>query len=120
MSDILLMTAGTLGLVISLVHGYLGETRVIAPINHASATTKRLLQAIMFLSAVYWFLGAALLLAAPYLLAPESRIWIGAGAGALFLSGAIGNFWATRGRHFGWMLLTLATLLAWLGAWIAP
>lgn len=119
MSTLFLVTAGTLGLFISVIHGYLGETRVVGALQEAPVSAKRILQAIMFLSAVYWFLGAALLVAAPYLLAPESRVVVGGGVGALFLSGAIGNFWATRGRHFGWMLLAIATLLAWLGAWTA-
>ncbi len=119
MSNILLITAGGLGLIISLVHGYLGETKVVGPVQDVPISAKRILQAIMFLSAVYWFLGAALLVAAPFLLAPENRFIAGWGVGALFLSGAIGNFWATRGKHFGWMLLSMATLLAWSGAWTA-
>jgi hypothetical protein len=119
MSNILLITAGSLGLLIALVHGYLGETKVVGPVQEIPASAKRILQAIMFLSAVYWFLGAALLVASPFLLTQEQQAIAAIAVGALFLSGAIGNFWATRGKHFGWMLLTLATVLAWASAWTA-
>jgi hypothetical protein len=34
---------------------------------------------------------------------------------AIFASGAAANFWATRGKHFGWMLLAVAGLLAVIG-----
>jgi hypothetical protein len=39
--------------------------------------------------------------------------------GATYLFGAAGNFWATRGRHPGWMLLALALVLIAFGA-VAP
>ncbi|MFT4584936.1 MAG: hypothetical protein ACI915_002882 [Gammaproteobacteria bacterium] len=35
---------------------------------------------------------------------------------AIFASGAAANFWATRGKHFGWMLLAVAGSLAVIGA----
>jgi hypothetical protein len=31
--------------------------------------------------------------------------------GSSYLYGALGNLWATRGRHFGWMLYAVALIL---------
>ena len=116
MKDILLATSGILAMIISVVHGYLGETKVVQPVTGLPASAKRILQAIMFLSALYWFIGGALLAVAPFTFSADGRLIAGWGVGAVFASGVIANFWATRGRHFGWMLLAVATALAWAGA----
>ena len=36
--------------------------------------------------------------------------------GAVYLSGAMANIWATRGHHFGWVMLAATSILIWLGA----
>lgn len=116
MSDTLLYLSGGLGVVISIAHGYLGQTKVVRPVVASTAAAKRVLGAIMFLSAVYWFAASVLLLATPNYVPEAARTVIVYGAAAVFLSGCLGNLWATRGRHFGWMLLVLATVLAIAGA----
>jgi len=116
MNDIFLTVAGALGMLIAVIHGYLGEIKVVAPITGSPTSAKRIMQAIMFLSAIYWFVGGAILMATPYLFEGTARTFAIAFIGFLYLSGAIGNFWATRGRHIGWVLLSLTTLLIWMGA----
>ena len=118
MSANLIVIAGCLGMLVAVVHGYLGATKVVALVNDIPANAKRVLHAIMFLSALYWFVGGMLLAAGPlYLTTAEHRI-AALIVGALYLSGAVGNFWAMRGRHFGWMLLMCSVALAWSGAWL--
>lgn len=116
MKDVMLLVAGGMGMVIALVHGYIGETKVVRPVQATTDTAKRVLQAIMFLSAVYWFFAGLALAAAPVYFEGAPKTAIAYIVASIFASGAIGNFWATRGRHFGWMLLAVACSLALFGA----
>ncbi|MEM6913066.1 MAG: hypothetical protein AAF511_03720 [Pseudomonadota bacterium] len=115
-SDIALYASGVLGVFVSIVHGYIGEMKVVRPSEAPSAAAKRVLSAIMFLSAVYWLVVSLLLIATPAYVPDGLRAFAAYGAGAVLLSGALGNLWATRGRHPGWMLLTVAAGLAFIGA----
>ncbi|MEM6627687.1 MAG: hypothetical protein AAF719_13390 [Pseudomonadota bacterium] len=116
MQDAYLYAAGTLGIVISIVHGFLGETKIVAPSQAPASQAKRVMRAIMFISAVYWFAGGLVLLLTPAVLTEAQRPLAVYGAAFLFLTGSLGNFWATKGRHFGWMLLAVAGGLAVAGA----
>ena len=60
---------------------------------------------------ITWFLGGLVLIAAAAWFEPNARRAAGICIGSLFLLGALGNFWGTRGRHPGWMLMTLAVIL---------
>ena len=119
MENVPIILAGCLGMSIAVTHGWLGETMVVRPVQNVSASQKRVLQAVMFLSAVYWFVGGAALAASPIYLTADGQRLTALVVGAMYLTGAIGNGWATRGRHFGWMLLTLAAAFAWSGAGLA-
>jgi len=116
MKDIFLVIGGCLGMVVAVLHGYLGETRIVGPIQNSPACAKRVIQAIMFLSAVYWFVGGAVLALTPFFQGAGDRRLSALIVGALYISGAAANIWATRGRHFGWGLLTITTVFIWLGA----
>ena len=116
MNDFLIYAAGGLGMIIAVVHGYIGEVKVVAPVTGINRSAKRVLSAVMFLSAIYWFAAGALLVVAPLILESDAKRLAAFFVGTIYLSGALANFWATRGRHFGWMLLAIATALAWLGA----
>ena len=115
MDDLFLYAAGTLGAVVSIIHGYLGECRVIQPIQAPSATAKRVLSVIMFLSAVYWAVASLLLLSVPTQIPDSARVVVVVGVAAIYASGSLGNHWATRGKHFGWVLLAVAAALALAG-----
>lgn len=115
MKDVFVYLAGSLGLAISIVHGYLGERKVITPIRSPSASGKRVLSAIMFLSAVYWGVASLLLLAVPTYIPSTARPIVVTSIAAVYTSGSIGNLWATRGRHFGWILLALAAVMTLAG-----
>lgn len=116
MKDMMLFAAGGLGMVVALVHGYIGETKVVRPVQATSDVAKRVLQAIMFLSAVYWFVAGLVLATAPIYFEGGLKTAVAYIVASIFASGAVANFWATRGRHFGWMLLAAACSLAFIGA----
>ncbi|MGI9410878.1 MAG: hypothetical protein ACR2OV_12445 [Hyphomicrobiaceae bacterium] len=118
MDSILIVLAGVLGMSIALAHGWLGETKVVCLVQGVSHSHKRVLQAVMFLSAVYWFVGGAVLAASPLYLTASGQRSSAIVVGAMYLTGALGNAWATRGHHFGWMLLLIAVVLALYGAWL--
>ena len=110
------MMAGCLGMIIAVVHGCLGEVKVVAAIREAPRSARRVMQAIMFLSAVWWFAGGLILVAIPWHGSADCGPMAALLIGAMYLSGALGNAWASRGRHIGWPLLLVATALAWGGA----
>ncbi|MFY9642963.1 MAG: hypothetical protein WCD20_21050 [Rhodomicrobium sp.] len=111
MHDAIAVLSGSLGMTIAIVHGYLGETKVVRPLTNLPPSSKRVLHAVMFLSAVYWFLGGAALALSPF--AGSGGRWLTALIVAMvYLTAALANLWATRGRHFGWILLSVAGALA--------
>ena len=116
MQDIFLYLGGVLGLIVSVIHGYLGEVKVIRPTHSPSIPAKRVLSAIMFLSAVYWGAASLLLLVVPTQIPEASREIVCYGVAAIYVSGSLGNLWATRGKHPGWVLLAAATILTLAGS----
>ena len=58
-----------------------------------------------------WFAGGLALIAAAGWFGSEARLSTSLLVGGLYLYGALGNLWGTRGRHPGWMLYTVALAL---------
>jgi hypothetical protein len=54
-------------------------------------------------------------LAVPYFKSSDARYSIIAVLVLVYGSAAVGNAWATRGRHIGWKLLTSVAILALAG-----
>ena len=77
--------------------------------------SKRLVPALLHFSTMIWFLGGVALIAAATAFSRDARIATGVLVGSSYLLGAAINFWATRGRHFGWMLYAAAVVLIVLG-----
>lgn len=115
MRDLLLQTAGVLGIFVGVVHGILGETKVFATARIEPAWTRALLRAVWAAGAVAWVGGGVLLLAAPAMTSDAARTWIVAVFAVVYGCAALGNAWVTRGRHPGWMLLAAAIGLALAG-----
>ncbi|CAM3250664.1 hypothetical protein SPAN111604_13240 [Sphingomonas antarctica] len=116
--DWAMVGAGITGTTVGIIHGSLLGPKMIDPIvgrlrstPEASGTTVRLTSALLHFSTFAWITGGlALVLAA--LLATDAV----KGAATLFvgsqlLYGAIGNCWATRARHPGWLLMSVAVAL---------
>ncbi|MEL7109201.1 MAG: hypothetical protein AAGL99_08035 [Pseudomonadota bacterium] len=116
MANILLYIAGGLTIGIAIVHGYIGATQVVGPSTAPTQAVKRILHAIMFLSAVYWFVGGVVLVAAPFLFEGETRQWVVYVIAAMLMTGALGNMWSTRAKHFGGYFLLIVSGLALAGA----
>lgn len=114
MADFALYVAGGLTLLVAIAHGWLGVMKVVGSIQAKPAPT-RILQALMFLSAVYWFAAGLLLLVTPRYFTGEVRQWVVIGCVLMLGSGGIGNVWAMRGRHFGGYALLLISVLVLLG-----
>ena len=115
MRDLMLQTAGVLGILVGVVHGVLGETKVFAVARIEPGWARRLLRAVWAAGAVGWIGGGVLLLAAPSMASEAARHWIVAVFAVVYGCAALGNAWVTRGRHAGWVLLTAAIGFALAG-----
>lgn len=115
MRDVLLVASGILGLSAAFLHGYLGETRVFARVHIEPERLRTLIRLVWHCSVVAWAAVAVLLLAAPAMGSPAARHSIVGAAVVVFGFAAIANAWATRGRFFGWAVLTAVVALAIAG-----
>jgi hypothetical protein len=116
MRDLAIQAAGVLAIVVSVIHGVLGETKIFAKARIEPAWIRLLLRLVFQCSTVAWMGFGVLLVAAPYMASEQARIWIVGAAVVAYGAGAIGNAWATRGRHIGWMAMTVVSALAIAGA----
>lgn len=119
--DTALGVAGLIGSGVAIVHGALVQRRMVEPFAAVArqsgafnGTIRRIVPPLLHFSTVVWLMGGLALLATPWM-ARESRLAVAAMVGAVYLFGVVFNFWATRGRHPGWMLLAGALLLILLG-----
>jgi len=112
----LLVPAGILCIVVAVIHGYLGETRLIATATFPNRQSRQLVSAIWQLSTATWIASGAVIAAAPWLFDDQTRRW-GVIAACLPLAwGVAANAWITRGRHFGWKVLGIVIVLAIIGS----
>ncbi|MDJ0758465.1 MAG: hypothetical protein QNJ19_03660 [Woeseiaceae bacterium] len=114
---VLFVTAGAVGVAVSVIHGVLMQRLMIAPIlagGDLPDRSRRIFPALMHFSTVVWFLaGVALVFASVYLPASTTMV-VACVTALLYALGAFGNFWGTRGRHFGWIPLAFSVaLIAW-------
>jgi len=115
MRDMALEIAGGLAILAALVHGVLGETKVLPRAQIEPPWVRRLVRAVWHCGAVAWIGGGVLLIAAPSFGSDRARSWIVFVLAAVYGSAAIGNAVATRGRHFGWMVLAAVVILTLAG-----
>lgn len=116
MRDLAMQAAGGLGILAAVIHGVLGETKVFARATIEPARTRLLIRLVWQCGVVAWIAFGVLLVATPHMGSEAARHWIAGAAIATYGAAAIGNAWATRGRHFGWMVLTAVSALAVAGA----
>ena len=64
---------------------------------------------------VAWIACGVLLIAAPSMESDTARHWMVVTFALLFAFSALGNAWGTRGKHFGWMMLSAVSVLALAG-----
>jgi hypothetical protein len=118
-----LALAGVIGAGVAVVHGVLVQRLMVRPFEalaladrRIAGSTIRLVPLLLHFSTIGWFLGGLALVAVANWFGPDVRLAISLLVGGCYLYGAIGNLWATRGRHPGWMLMAAALLLILLGA----
>lgn len=121
--DTALVSAGIIGSVVAVIHGVLVQRYMVRPVGtflqaerRVAASTGRLVPLLLHFSTVSWFIGGLLLIAAAGWFSREARLVTSLLVGGLYLYGALGNLWGTRGRHPGWMLYTVALILIAFGA----
>ncbi|MBR0819168.1 hypothetical protein [Bradyrhizobium liaoningense] len=115
MRDLLLQCAGVVAIAVALIHGILGETKVFPRARIEPERLRTLIRLVWQASTVAWIGGGVLLIAAPWMGSATARHWIVATLACVFGFSAVANAWATRGRHFGWMMLSVVVVLAVAG-----
>ncbi len=115
MRDILLQCSGLLAIAAALIHGVLGETKVFARATIEPKRLRTLIRAVWQAGTIAWIGGGLLLLAAPWMGSNAARRWSVITFAVVFAFAALGNAWALRGRHFGWVAMSAVVALAVAG-----
>jgi hypothetical protein len=117
-----LAMAGVIGSGVAVVHGILVQRLMVKPFEEFAladgrigASIRRMVPLLLHFSTISWFLGGLALIAAARWLEGDARLTTGVFVGSLYLFGALGNFWGTRGLHPGWMLMAAALVLIAFG-----
>ena len=120
--DAALAMAGVIGSCVAVGHGILTQRLMVRPFEELSladkrisAPIRRLVPLLLHFSTVSWFVGGLALIAAANWFGQDARLATGLFVGSLYLYGALGNLWGTRGRHPGWMLMAAALVLIAFG-----
>jgi hypothetical protein len=119
--DAALGLAGVIGSTVAVFHGILIQRLVVRldaillADKGMTAPFRRLVPGLLHFSTVTWFLGGLALIAAALWFEKNARLATGLFVGSLYLYGALGNLWVTRGLHPGWILMTVAVVLIVLG-----
>lgn len=113
---IILVAAGLACIVAALIHGYLGQTRLIAPATFPNRQAKALVGVIWQLSTAIWAVCGAVIAASPWVFDDHTRLAAVLCACLPLGWGIVGNAWVTRGRHFGWKMLAAIVSAAIIGA----
>ena len=114
--DVALVLAGTIGSGVAIVHGVLVQRRMIEPLQDLAATRvsrslRILVAGLLHFSTFNWFVGGLALLGCAFAGGREARLATGLLVGSSYLYGALGNLWASRGRHPGWVIYAIALFL---------
>jgi hypothetical protein len=114
--------AGIVGVGVAVIHGVLIQKLLVQPLAapggvRMSAPIRRLIAPLLHFSTYNWFLGGLALIAVAAGFQPGARLMVALLVGSSYLFGAVGNAWATRGRHPGWMLMAVALILIVLGVY---
>ena len=115
MRDCLLQGAGVVAIVISLIHGVLGETKIFARATVEPPRLRLLLRLVWQAGTIAWIGGGVLLILAPSMASDIARHWIVVTLAVVFGAAALANAIATRGRHFGWIGMSAVVALAVAG-----
>ena len=76
MRDLLLQCSGVAAIAVALIHGVLGETRVMPRVTIEPARLRTLIRLVWQAGTVAWIGGGVLLIAAPWMASEPARHWI--------------------------------------------
>ncbi|HEY8573748.1 hypothetical protein [Phenylobacterium sp.] len=115
--DWALVAAGVIGCAVAVAHGLILQRIMVRPL-HAMLDSagrmraaRRLLAPMLHFTTVFWFAGGLALIAAAASADRGARLATAVLVGGAYLFGAVGNFWASQGRHPGWVLYAAAVVL---------
>jgi len=100
--------AGALAIVTGIIHGIVGERRIIGAISFPNARLQILSRGILWVSVAAWAAAGILYIAIGLTGASELSAVIVLTQAVILAIGVYCNFRATRGRHPGWVLLALS------------
>ena len=111
--EIALVVAGVVGSAGAVVHGVLTQRYLVEPFQEragggGSPMVARIGAVLLQFSTFNWFVGGLALIVAACALGREARLAAGLLVGSSYLFAVLGNFWASQGRHPGWMLYAVA------------
>jgi len=114
--DMALAAGGVVGAGVALIHGELTQRFIVRPFAEIAdgrmpPAIRRLVPALLHFSTFAWFVGGLALVVAAIGFGPQAKLATALVVGSGYLFGAVGNFWGTRGRHPGWMAMSLALAL---------
>jgi hypothetical protein len=115
MRDLLLQCSGVAAIVVALIHGVLGETKVFKRATIEPPRLRFLIRLVWQAGTIAWIGGGVLLIAAPWMGSEPARHWIVLTLAAVFGFAALANAWAMRGKHFGWVALSAVVAMAVAG-----
>jgi hypothetical protein len=119
--SVYLYLSAAVAVIAAIAHSYIGEVILFRPLFAETAhvgvmkslTLRRVSRAVWHLPSVSWLLMSAMtLVLSQQRPLPPTPLYFA--AAVYFLSGA-GNLIATRGRHFGWVVLWIAAILLCVG-----
>ena len=110
--DIAFVVAGVIGSGVAVIHGVLTQRFLVKPTLELSipSRARKLIPGLLHFSTFNWFVSGLALVAVSFAHEYETKFAVGMLAASSYLFGALGNLWATRGPHLGWMLYGLAVL----------
>jgi hypothetical protein len=115
MRDILLQCAGVLAIAAAVIHGVLTEIKIFPGMTIEPARLRTLSRLVWQIPTVAWIAGGVLLIALPSIDSDAARHWIVVTFACVFAFSALSNAVGTRGKHFGWMVLSAVAVLAVAG-----
>jgi hypothetical protein len=115
MRDLALQAAGALAIVVAIVHGAIAELQVFRKARIEPGRVRTLLRMVWQASTIDWIAFGVLLIAAPTFGSESARRWIVVVAIVAYGYATVGNALASRGRHVGWMLMSLVIVLSLVG-----
>lgn len=121
--DTALISAGVLGALVAVIHGYVMQRLLVRPLEELvgkdqslRSSSKRLLSPLLHVSTLNWFVCGASLIWAGMRFEGEARAVISASAAIIYGYAAVLNARATRGRHPGWILMAISVALIFAGS----